>query len=191
MALPNSTISRSPRLAVLVGGVVGYVDFLPAGTPLVTFVQKPRGLVEGHAFKEAGDSGILVSPHAVREHGVVERVVRIVLGGDVLADDGVGGQVEQQPHLPRFEKGGELLPDSAVGNDYPDDEEGPHAQAPADAADAAFPRQMDARQVFPEIRIRYHEPVRVQLAYGHALRIGDPLLLVVRAVIFVVDVRGL
>lgn len=133
LSLPNSTISRSPRLAVLVGGVVGYVDFLPAGMPLVTFVQKPRGLVEGHAFKEAGDSGILVSPHAVREHGVVERVVRIVLGGVVLADDGVGGQVEQQPHLPRFEKGRELLPDSAVGNDLPDDEEGPHAQASADA----------------------------------------------------------
>ena len=110
------------------------------------------------------------------------------IGGVVLADDGVGGQVEQQPHLPRFEKGGELLPDSAVGNDFPDDEEGPHAQAPADATDAAFARQMDARQLFPEIRIRHHESVRVQLAYGRALRIGDPLLLVVHAVIFVVDV---
>lgn len=124
----------------------------------------------------------------MREHGVVERVVRIVLGGVVLADDGVDGQVEQQPHLLRFEKGGELFPDPAVGNDFPDDEEGSHAQAPADAADAAFARQMDARQVFPEIRIRHHEPVRVQLAYGHALRIGDPLPPVVCAVIFVVDV---
>ncbi len=47
---------------------------------------------------------------------------------------------------------------------------------------------MDARQVFPDIRIRHHESVRVQLAYGRALRIGDPLLLVVCAVIFVVDV---
>lgn len=47
---------------------------------------------------------------------------------------------------------------------------------------------MDARQVFPDIRIRHHESVRVQLAYGRTLRIGDPLLLVVCAVIFVVDV---
>ena len=75
----------------------------------------------------------------MREHGVVERVVRIVLGGVVLADDGVGGQVEQQPHLPRFEKGRELLPDSAVGNDLPDDEEGPHAQASADACRRGVP----------------------------------------------------
>ena len=103
-------------------------------------------------------------------------------------EEGEGAVGGGLPHLLRFEKGGELFPDPAVGNDFPDDEEGSHAQAPADAADAAFARQMDARQVFPEIRIRHHEPVRVQIAYGHALRIGDPLPPVVCAVIFVVDV---
>ena len=118
---------------------------------------------------------------------MVVGVVRVVLRGVVLAHERVGDQVHEQRHVAVVELPAELVEQAVVLDELAYDQETAHAETPADIRVRASPGEQ-FREVFREVVVRGHGPIRVQPAYPCTFRDGVAALRQVVPAVLVVDV---
>lgn len=144
-----------PRLAVLVGRVVGDVQALPVVPFFIPAVKEADGMVLCDGAQQPGDLRIAVDHHAIGKQGMRESEVGIVLRRIVLADDGVAHQVEKQAAvLPEMflEHAGEPV----FLGDLVDYQIGPYPQATAPAGLVSLLGKDCSRKVGLVVFIRVH-----------------------------------
>ena len=142
-------------LAVLVGGVVGNVDFLPVVALLVPLVEKLHALVGRNGLEKIGNLGVTVHLHCLGEQRVVVSKVRIVLPCVVLTDDGVDCKIQEETAV-----GSDYLFNhriNAIGcDDLLDDEERTDLETGASQGQALFPGKVNIGEVLEEVLVRPH-----------------------------------
>ncbi len=177
-----------PGLAVLVGGVVGDVDPLPVVPPPVPGVQEAGALVVGDGAEELRHLAVGVHPHTLGEERMVVGVVGIVLGRVVLADQGIGRKVQEQPEVDGAEEFAEHRRKRIVVQQLPDQEVAAHAEAAAAERAGLLAWQVHAGKVSAVVLVRQHQAVLRELADAGAHGDGVALLGVVSLAVLVVDV---
>lgn len=174
--------------AVLVRRVVGDVDPLPVVAPAVPFVEERRGVPVRDGVEEGGDLAVAVHPHPPGEEGVGVGPVGVVLPGVVLADDRVGGQVEQEARLAAEHPGQHRL-QAVVAHHAVDDDVSAHPQAAAAPHPLVDLGGRQVGEVAHVVLVGMHPTVVGELADGGPLRDVVPAHAVVDAVVLVVDVH--
>jgi len=129
------------RLAILVAGIVGYVDFFLDVPVLVPGGQKIQWLLSRHGGQEVGHLSVAVLSHPGSEQRVVVGVVGIVLRGIVLANDGICGQVQEQPKVARRENFTQHRRKAVAIHDFSDNDICANPDAAAAGCSCRFARQ--------------------------------------------------
>ncbi|MPM55574.1 hypothetical protein SDC9_102371 [bioreactor metagenome] len=181
LGMPELGELQVSGLAVLVRGIIAYVDPLPVVVPPVPVVEEPRRRILGHLLEQAGYLGVAVDRHAGGEQGVAVCIVGVVLRGVVLGDDRVGGEIQEEPAVLVTEYPAGHLHDAEGLGDPLQHQERADPQAAAPEEGRLLLGKLMAREAKQEVLVRVHE-IAVRLVL---LAYADPFGGVVLAVLVV------
>ena len=144
-------------LAVLVRGVVTYVDFLPVVARSVPVVEEPRRRILSHLLQQAGYLRVAVDRHILGEQGVGVCIIGVVLRGVVLGDDRVGRKVQKEPAVLGPEYLFDHLGEAEGPGDPLQDQERADPQAAAPEEGRLLLGKLMARKATEKVLVRVHE----------------------------------
>ena len=74
-------------LAVLIGGIIGYIDLFPMIPAFIPFILECNALITGDAVYEAADLRVAIDLHPIRKQRVIIGIIRIILACVILRYD--------------------------------------------------------------------------------------------------------